>query len=509
MMREEVVAAAGRLVRALASAHQASGLYPPGHPERLAHARQVVAVATELHHTQPTELTLFTSRGGFYLGTVLLPRESLALGPFAQEVEAAGISALTFGEGLAAEDVDALLEVLRGAAPLTERLGSLRLNAVRPAIRADEPWQAKLAELRRVYAAGITALRTASDKTLAGETVDLHATQSVVEQLYDQVLDDPGYGLLLSAVKSYDEYTYFHMVNVCLLSVALGQAIGLRRDQVLVLGLGGLLHDIGKVFVPAEVLNSTGRLGEEEWRLVQRHPVDGAGMLLSTGAGLVHPATSVLLEHHASFDGGGYPRLHHHAPSVPSRLVAVADCFDAVTSKRSYRQPMTRGEALALLRSSSGTGFDPHAVSGFQLLLGRYPIGSLVELSSGEQAVVVRQHERLVDRPTVLVVFDATGTPTEVEERDLSAELRSPWVVRQLDPEQVGVDLPRFVASGQLHTLPRDDDPDEPTRGLVHEPSPGEPVPEGYVDTHNHPDGHHHPDDGDRAVDPDVAPPFA
>jgi HD-GYP domain-containing protein (c-di-GMP phosphodiesterase class II) len=380
---------------------------------------------------------------------------------------------------------------------------------VRPSLGAEEPWEQRLSDLRRVYAAGVTALRAASVQTLQGEPVDLRATQSVVEQLYDQVLDDPGYGLLLSAVKSYDEYTYFHMVNVCLLSVALGQAIGLRRDQVLVLGLGALLHDIGKVFVPAEVLNSTGRLDEEQWRLVQRHPVDGAGMLLSTGAGLLHPATAVLLEHHASFDGGGYPALHRHRPSVPSRLVAVADCFDAVTSKRSYRQPMTRQQALALLRSSSGTGFDPQAVASFQNLLGRYPTGSLVELSSGERAVVVRQDDRYLDRPVVLVLFDATGTPTEVEERALADDLRGPWVFRQLAAEEEGVDLPRFVASGQLHSLRRDHDPAEPTPGLVHEPAPGERPPEGYVDTHSHPPHEHDHDHGlAQPHDPDVAPPF-
>jgi HD-GYP domain-containing protein (c-di-GMP phosphodiesterase class II) len=507
MMREEVAQAAGRLVRALASAHQAAGLYPRGHPERLAHARVVVTVAGDVHDAAPGELTLFASRGGFYLGTVLLPRESLALGPFAQQVEAAGISALTIGRAVAVEDVDALLDVLQGAQPLPERIGALQLNAVRPSVHASEPWQSKLAELRRVYASGITALRTASDQAAVGEAVDLRATQAVVEQLYDQVLDDPGYGLLLSAVKSYDEYTYFHMVNVCLLSVALGQAIGLRRDQVLVLGLGGLLHDIGKVFVPAEILNSTRRLDEEQWRLVQRHPLDGAGMLLTTGTGLVHPASSVLLEHHASYDGGGYPYLHEHTPSVPSRLVAVADCFDAVTSKRSYRQPMTRQDALALLRSSSGTGFDPQAVASFQVLLGRYPTGSLVALSSGEQAVVVRQHERFVDRPGVLVLFDASGTPTEVEERDLAADPRGPWVVRQLDHEELGVDLPRFVASGQLHQLREDGGQGEGSPGLVHEPSPGERPPEGYVDTHNGPHGHQH--DHDHRVDPDVAPPFS
>jgi HD-GYP domain-containing protein (c-di-GMP phosphodiesterase class II) len=495
---------AGRLLRALATAQQAAALYPAGHPERLAHGDRIAVLARELATASgPQPPTLFVDRGSFYLGVVLLPRESLGLGRFAGDLEAAGIESMTWTAAISAADVDALVEILGGRAPLHRELGAIQLNAVRPNIRDEEPWEERLRSLRRAYAAGVTTLRRASEQAALGEPVDLEAATAIVDQLHDEVEQDPGYGLLLSAVKSYDEYTYFHMVNVCLLSVALGQAIGLRRDQVRVLGLGGLLHDIGKVFVPPEILRGSGRLDEEQWRLIQRHPVDGAGMMLATGPGLYHPATTVLLEHHAAYDRSGYPTLHGHAPSAPSRLVAVADCFDAVTSKRSYREPLDRPSALELLGSTAGHGLDPHAVASFQALLGRFPVGSLVRLSSGEVAVVVRQHPRMIDRPTVLVLFDATDTPVEVEERDLAAAAPAgPRVIERVDPDAYGVDLPRFVASGQLHATAPDR---ESAGGLVHEPSPGEQAPEGYVDTHTH-DHAHPPIDG--RPDPDVAPPI-
>lgn len=491
---------AGTLVRALASARQSAGLYPLGHPERLGHGEQLAVAAGQLLDATPaSHPTLFVDRGSFYLGTLLLPRESLAFGRLAEELTAAGIESLTIAGEVAAGDVDRLVEIVVGATALRSELGGLRLNAVRPATRGEEPWEERLRELRQAYAGGVSVLREAARQALAEEPVDLAAATAVVDRLYDEVEHDPGYGLLLSAVKSYDEYTYFHMVNVCLLSVALGQAIGLRRDQVLVLGLGGLLHDIGKVFVPAEILRGTGRLDEEQWRLVQRHPVDGAAMLLATGTGLYHPATSILLEHHAAYDRSGYPALHEHHPSAPSRLVAVADCFDAVTSKRSYREALDRHRALELLASAAGHGLDPDAVAAFRALLGTFPVGSLVRLSSGEVGVVVRQDEAYLDRPTVLVLFDATDTPTEVAERELASEAPAgPTVVSRVDPDHYGVDLARFVVSGRLQE-PEDVEPG----GLVHEPSPGEPVPEGYVDTHHHdhavPEGHQ---------DPDVAPPI-
>ena len=504
-IEEERQDLAGALLRELGKARQSAKLYPAGHPERLVLGHRLLARVRALQdRTSTGHPSLFVDRGGFYLGPTLLPRESLSLGRLAGDMERAGIASLTLTEGITAEDLDRLLSVLAGEPHEQQDLGGLRINVVRLAHRDEHDWQERLRELRRAYAGGVTALRTAAGQVAAGEPVDLEGASAVVSRLHDEVEHDPGYGLLLSAVKSYDEYTYFHMVNVCLLSVALGQLIGLRRDQVLVLGLGGLLHDIGKVFVPQDVLLGTGRLDEEGWRLVQRHPVDGAGLLLSTGDGLYHPAASILLEHHAAYDRSGYPALHAHGPSVPSRLVAVADSFDAVTSKRSYRDPLDRHGALELLASAAGHGLDPRAVVAFHRLLGHFPVGSLVRLTSGEIAVVVRQATDQPTRPTVLVLFDRTGTPVDIEERDLAAEPESaPSVAGRIDPEELGIDLPRFVVSGQLHELrPRG----AGQGGLVHEPAPGEEPPEDYVDTHaNH---HHGGDERDGRPDPGVAPPF-
>lgn len=499
------VEAAGQLLRALASARQTVALYPRGHPARDQHAHELDVAATALREATPRgEPTIHVDRGGLYLGTTLLVHPSLSLGSLTQTLLAAGVESLTLTRGATAADLEALAEVVAEGREAPPRLGGALVNAVRPADNAEEPWQQRLRDLRRAYAGGYQALGEASARVADGLPVDLERVSGAVENLVDEVSQDTGYGLLLSAAKSYDEYTYFHMVNVCLLSVALGEALGLRRDQVLVLGLGALLHDIGKVYVPEDVLRATGSLDEEQWRLVQRHPIDGAGLLLSTGAGLFHPAAAVVLEHHAGYDGGGYPEIHGHGQSPASRVVAVADCFDAVTSRRPYREPLSRHEALGILVHEAGTGFDPAAVGAFERLLGEYPTGSLVELTSGEIAVVVRPGAQ-PDRPTVLVLLDGAGAEADVAEHDLGADERLPRIARRLSERDAGVDLSRFVVSGELHA--RTPAP-EADGGLVHEPSPGEPPPAGYVDTHGEERHHHHvPADSGR-VDPDVAPPI-
>ncbi|MGH2574028.1 MAG: HD-GYP domain-containing protein, partial [Actinomycetota bacterium] len=321
----------------------------------------------------------------------------------------------------------------------------------------------------------------------AGRAVDLEPTTRLVQQLSEQVVKDPTQALLLATLRSHDEYTYYHMLNVCLLSLALGYAVGLRPEQIVSLGIGALLHDVGKVNVPAEVLQQVGGLTEEQWRLIQKHPVDGAGILFSTGHSVLQPAAAIILEHHAAYNLAGYPALSGRAhPSLPARMVAVADCFDAVTTNRPYRKGEERRQGLNLLLSGAGRGYDPRVVRAFVRLLGLFPVGSLVRLSNGAVGVVVRNHEHLLARPRVRLVLDANGTPCEPQELDLSETRKSGdfrWEVeRSMDPWELGVDMTSLVLSGEVESsVPSE----EASPGLVHEPGHGEEPPPGYVDTHN------------------------
>jgi HD-GYP domain-containing protein (c-di-GMP phosphodiesterase class II) len=343
-----------------------------------------------------------------------------------------------------------------------------------------------MSELLQSYAAGLELLRQTAARLLAGRPADLDATVRLTEHLAELISEDPAQALLLTTVKSYDEYTYHHMVNVCILSLALAGAIGLSHEQSIALGIGGLLHDVGKVKVPREVLQHDGLLDEEQWRLIQRHPVDGAGLVAVSTRDPLHPAMSIVLEHHAAFDGSGYPSLSgRRLASLPARIVSVADCFDAITSKRSYRKPEERRQALAILQTGAGRSFDPRVVRTFVRLVGLFPVGSLVQLATGEVGVVVRNHERALGRPTIRLVLDAQANAAEATEIDLSEKTPDGafrWsVVRTIDPVEMGIDMLSLLASGQLDVpIPPDEGP-----GLVHEPSPGETPPPGYVDTHS------------------------
>ncbi len=475
---------AREFLRTLSAARQVYALYPSEHPKRMETAADLTRQIGELCDTRGRPVILFVSDGNFYMGATLLAWESLTLSRLAQSMTDAVVRSLEFRPGVTRADADALLRLLMGEKAAESELAWIGVNRATPVVPDADV--SGMSELLQSYAAGLELLRQTAARLLAGRPADLDATVRLTEHLAELISEDPAQALLLTTVKSYDEYTYHHMVNVCILSLALARAIGLSHEQSIALGIGGLLHDVGKVKVPREVLQHDGLLDEEQWRLIQRHPVDGAGLVAVTTRDPLHPALSIVLEHHAAFDGSGYPSLSgHRVPSLPSRIVSVADCFDAITSKRSYRKPEERRQALSILQTGAGRAFDPRVVRTFVRLVGLFPVGSLVQLSTGEVGVVVRNHERALGRPTIRLVLDAGGNATETAEIDLSEKLREGafrWsVVRTIDPVEMGIDMLSLLASGRLDVpIPADEGP-----GLVHEPAPGETPPPGYVDTHS------------------------
>jgi HD-GYP domain-containing protein (c-di-GMP phosphodiesterase class II) len=479
------IAEAGDFIRALSTARQTYTLYPAEHPKRLEAVQGALEGVRRLRHAMRGDPVLFVARHALYLGPVLLPRVTLSRYALVDSFEKAGVRSIEPLQFVSASDIDKLVRISLGELPRETLLEGMALNRVRPAVDSEED-EESLPGLQRTYAFGLEVLRDTAAAIAADRPVDLAACNRVVQQLSDQIVDDPTQALMLATVRSHDEYTYYHMLNVCLLSIALGYAVGLHQDQILALGLGALLHDVGKVNVPVEILQHVGALSLEQWRLVQRHPVEGAAIIFGTGDSLFQATASIVLEHHAAYDLSGYPKLSGRPhPSLPARMVAVADCFDAVTTTRPYRKAEERRQALNILLAGAGRGYDPRVVRTFVRLLGLFPVGSLVRLTDKTVGVVVRNHDRLLARPRVRIMLGANGDPCDPFEVDLSERDRDGgfrWnVERSMDPGEVGVDMMSLVLSGELQPAPQVKSP-EP--GLLHDPGHSEPKPNGYVDTH-------------------------
>ncbi len=281
---------------------------------------------------------------------------------------------------------------------------------------------------------------------------DLRHAKRLVQPVVDSIMKHEYSIVGLTALKDHDEYTYAHCVNVSILSVSMGQVLGLSRQTLADLGVAALLHDIGKMAVPAEVLRKPAALTAEEWGMVRRHPLEGVKMMirmpgLST---LMLDSMRVCLEHHMNFDRTGYPEVAvEWGQATLSRIVAVADCFDAITAHRAYhKRPRTAFEGLQYLMGPTRVSFDPAVLWALAKTVGLYPAGSVLVTSSGHVVLALSPNHVDIRRPNCRVLVRPDGAM----EPDENAELWNPMpetesVVRVLRPEEHSVNTGELLAA--------------------------------------------------------------
>jgi HD-GYP domain-containing protein (c-di-GMP phosphodiesterase class II) len=297
---------------------------------------------------------------------------------------------------------------------------------------------------RRAFLSAVTVTRLAMARTRMGRGVDFRAAQRVVQGIVDLLMEEEFSLLGLTVLRDYDAYTFHHSVNVCIFSVVLGKRLGLTRRELGELGVAALFHDIGKVTLPRSILDKPGRFNAEEWERMKRHPMEGARLLLRLGgmSRLAMQSVLVAFEHHQRHDLSGYPPLRIPRPQhILSRIVSIADCFDAMSAERPYRErSLRREEILGHMMAHAGTHFDPLLLKLFVNAVGVYPIGTVLELSGGVWAVVTGSAPReALDRPRVRVVRDASGAETRGPEIDLAcSEIE---VTGTVDPDEHGLEL--------------------------------------------------------------------
>ncbi|MBI3221973.1 MAG: HD-GYP domain-containing protein [Nitrosomonadales bacterium] len=283
-----------------------------------------------------------------------------------------------------------------------------------------------------------------------GKALNAENALPIVEEISSSVLRNPGALIGLARLKDKDDYTYMHSVAVCALMVALARQLGLNEEQTRQAGLAGLLHDVGKMAIPMEILNKPGKLTDEEFAVVKSHPAEGHKMLLE-GQGVGDVALDVCLHHHEKVDGSGYPeRLANEQISLHAKMGAVCDVYDAVTSNRPYKNGWEPAETLRKMAEWSKGHFDPVIFQAFVKSIGIYPVGSLVKLESNRLAVVIEQTEKSLLLPKVKVFFSIKSNTRIVPEiLDLSKPLSKDKIVSHEDPAKWNILNVQELWSGQ------------------------------------------------------------
>jgi putative nucleotidyltransferase with HDIG domain len=267
------------------------------------------------------------------------------------------------------------------------------------------PFDVELPAARQVYRAAKGIIEQAMQDVRMGRAINMESVNQVVAEMADSVIRNPDALASLSRLKRFDEYTFFHSVNTSLLALSLGRSLGFDRTRLHQLGVGTLLHDIGKTKIPLEVLNKPGRFEDHEYEIVKQHVMRGAEVLSGT-TGLDETHLKPALEHHERVDGTGYPHRRRKEELSPFGLIAaVVDIYDAITSDRCYHKARPAHEALQYLFVISQKGHLDHAiVQRFIQVVGVYPVGSVVELNTGETAIVRRLNHEAPLAPEVLIV---------------------------------------------------------------------------------------------------------
>ncbi len=275
-------------------------------------------------------------------------------------------------------------------------------NQLAPEIEVEDAIDAQ------TRAQAVQTIESFSRSMAQARAPDVEQVTEVVDTILDQLLIDSEVVLNLNSIKTIDSYTFEHSVNVCVLSLILGRHLTSKRSELKELGAAALLHDIGKLSIPLEILLKPGPLTEGEYAIVKNHSMAGYNMLKELFFDSWIP--TIALEHHERLDGTGYPRgLTRGTLSRWGQVVGMVDVYDAVTSDRIYRTKKRPHEGMMLLRRLSDQEFDSELVGLLSHSIAHYPVGSILVLSNGKVGVVSRQDERAADRPIVRVVATQSG----------------------------------------------------------------------------------------------------
>ena len=343
-----------------------------------------------------------------------------------------------------------------------EMLEDLQQEDELPTLAPDAiPLARELPKARRVYQDAKQVVKEQFEDVRTGHPVDGEGTHETVKDLVDSIFRNRNALLSLSRIKSFDEYTFNHSINVAVLALNLAVHVGILDQELQRLGVGAVLHDLGKVRMPDGLIQKPGRFSDTEYEVVKTHAAHGAKLILDAG-NLPKECATVPLNHHERYDGSGYPRnLSGVRVGKFGLITAIADVYDAMTTNRPYQKGMPPDVALRMTYQWAGTHFHPIYVRKFIQCLGIFPVGSLVSLDSAEVGVVVRQNKGELVRPWVRLVRAPDKAPYEpyfdVDLRDPDPAGEKPFarsVKRVMDPTAQGVDVNFVLSQGGIEDEP-------------------------------------------------------
>src|SRR4051812_43602906 len=433
------------LLRRFASGVRAAQLYAPDHPLVGRNVEGLLAVLKVLHAAQPS-VAIGIVGMQLIVADTPMTKASLGMAELVKRLKDHLIERVSFERGVTQQEIAPFilaLAALGGKAEVPEsawQFAHIRVGRITAEDRRADGIGSDMAAIRKLYSSAVSVAQVAWESAETEGAPDLPNALQAIEGLADAVTQNRTALVALTAMRNYDNYTFTHMVNVSILTMGQARALGIDGRLLREFGLSALMHDIGKVRTPKEILNKPDKLTDAEFVIMRRHTVDGAEILRRTPE-MPILAPVVAFEHHLRIDGTGYPfGAKRDGLNIGTMLCGIADVYDAMRSQRAYQQAHPTDRILAVLKRNDGTQFDQHLVRRFVQLLGIYPPGNLVRLNTGEVAVVINVYAPDPYRPHVRVLIDRDGKridlPYEINLWDPSDDPQRPSsIMAPLDPE--------------------------------------------------------------------------
>jgi putative nucleotidyltransferase with HDIG domain len=449
------------LLRRIASGVRNAQLYAPDHPLVARNMAGLVSVLSTLHQQQ-FAITVGIVGNDLVVADTPMHKLSATMAELIRKLKDNKVERIAFERGVTQDELVALTQNLsrlggKAAVDPEKQLSSAHIRVGR--LKSDDDKKedgiaSDIAAIRQMYTSAVAAAEIAYESAEVEGMPDAPAALETVEGLAEAVTQNRTALMALTAMRNYDNYTFTHMVNVSILAMAQARALGIDGRLLREFGMSALMHDIGKVRTPKSILNKPDKLTDDEFVIMRRHVVDGAEILRRTPE-MPILAPIVAFEHHLRLDGSGYPfTVKRDAMNLGSMLCAIADVYDAMRSQRTYQQAYPTDRIMAVLKRNEGSQLDQNLVRRFVQLLGIYPPGNLVRLSTGEIAVVLRVHAPDPHRPRVRVLFAPDGARLELPfERNLwelqrdKSEVELQTVLSPVDAADYNIDPLTFLES--------------------------------------------------------------
>lgn len=425
--KQQLIAAAKQAFVQLAAVVKNATVYPAAHPFLLASADQLMARIQDLLLTRK-DVGFYLVVGELFFETNSVPVDQ-ALVALMEQFTSRDVGGIVFKPGIMQAELIKLAELMNrdvsyiaaqgGIVKILEqeKITHLELHRV---LMTDKKMGTALKESKKrsgeVFREAVDTVQEIIQSVHLEKAINMRKVSSTVHSMVDDILENRDALLGLTSIKMYDEYTFAHSVNVSVLSIAQGVFLSFDKPQIAALGIAGMLHDIGKVAVPLDIINKPDKLTDAEWEHIKRHPVEGA-LILNGIPAMSKLAMVAAFEHHQH---GGYPKIDDRVQQHPfSQIIAISDAYDAIVAARVYyKVPTPPDQGVRIMLKKRGAAFHPVLVKAFVNMIGLFPVGTLVKLDTGEVGLVIHQTRDLL-RPRVLILSKFDGS----ERHDPAAEV--------------------------------------------------------------------------------------